>query len=644
MTVSAISRLVTYVGNGATITFAVPYQFFEIEVYVDRVLKTFGADYTISQTSPGTIGDVVFTVAPVASASIAIVGATVQTQGTDYVDNDSAPAEVYESGLDRLTMAIQERTLASQQSLRASRFAQPIPELDFAGNPGAFVHVDGSGGVELAAPEVFLGPFADAAEASAISAASDAANAQAALAAFRMRYLGAATSNPSLDGNGDAVVAGAFYYNTTANELRFYNGAVWVAVQQASGGGSGGVTGADQVTFVPVGGLSATNAQAALAELDTEKLAVSAFMSAYTASDVLSKLLTVDGAGSGLDAATLAGNPLSAFQPAIPYVTVPNSRVVSAGGLATGGGNLSADRTITVMKASQAQAEAGADDTVAMTPLRTKDAIAALSSSLAQITRQTFLSSGSYNWTKPTSGIGPNALVFVQLWGGGGGGGCATAGVGGGGGGGGAYVEHWIRAANLGATVTVNVAAGGASNDSPGTAGNDGGDTSFAGIVAYGGGGGGTSATQGGGGGGALSRGSSTGNGGAPNGGVFNGAMTADAGGAAGSTAVNNGPQGASPGGAAVKGGGGGGGGNFNSGVGGNGGSSVYGGAGGGGGSDTGTGGTGGPSLYGGAGGNGSTNGGAPTAGQAPGGGGGGSEASSSGAGGVGRAIISVFP
>lgn len=56
----------------------------------------------------------------------------------------------------------------------------------------------------------------------------------------------------------------------------------------------------------------------------------------------------------------------------------PVTRTVGVAGLATGGGDLSADRTITVPKASQAQAEAGADDASAMTPLKTKQAIDAL--------------------------------------------------------------------------------------------------------------------------------------------------------------------------------------------------------------------------------------------------------------------------
>ena len=68
---------------------------------------------------------------------------------------------------------------------------------------------------------------------------------------------------------------------------------------------------ASSVSVTPAGGISSTDVQAALEELDTEKLA----SASYTAADVLAKLLTVDGAGSGLDADLLDGLSSAAFQP-----------------------------------------------------------------------------------------------------------------------------------------------------------------------------------------------------------------------------------------------------------------------------------------------------------------------------------------
>src|SRR5205823_3645983 len=52
---------------------------------------------------------------------------------------------------------------------------------------------------------------------------------------------------------------------------------------------------------------------------------------------------------------------------ALLAATVPGARQILTGGLATGGGPLSADRTITVPKATAADVEAGTDDTKALT-------------------------------------------------------------------------------------------------------------------------------------------------------------------------------------------------------------------------------------------------------------------------------------
>lgn len=60
---------------------------------------------------------------------------------------------------------------------------------------------------------------------------------------------------------------------------------------------------------------------------------------------------------------------------ALEGLFAPLTRTISTAGLATGGGDLSADRTITVPIATQAQAEAGTNNTTAMTPLRTQQAI-----------------------------------------------------------------------------------------------------------------------------------------------------------------------------------------------------------------------------------------------------------------------------
>ena len=73
----------------------------------------------------------------------------------------------------------------------------------------------------------------------AAASATSASNAQtaaesardSALASFDSfddRYLGTKTSDPTVDNDGDALVAGALYFNSTDGEMKVYNGTSWV--------------------------------------------------------------------------------------------------------------------------------------------------------------------------------------------------------------------------------------------------------------------------------------------------------------------------------------------------------------------------------------------------------------------------------
>lgn len=111
MTISSTGNArVVYVGNGSTTVFAYPFQIkaaSQIIVKVDAVTKTLGADYTVSDV--GDVGgDVTFSVAPASGADVVIAINMPFTQGIDYTENDSFPAETHERGLD-------ERVLESQQ-------------------------------------------------------------------------------------------------------------------------------------------------------------------------------------------------------------------------------------------------------------------------------------------------------------------------------------------------------------------------------------------------------------------------------------------------------------------------------------------------------------------------------------------------
>ena len=68
------------------------------------------------------------------------------------------------------------------------------------------------------------------------SASASADAALAALDSFDDRYLGQKTSDPTVDNDGNALVAGALYFNTTDDVMKVYEGSSWVAAYVSAEG------------------------------------------------------------------------------------------------------------------------------------------------------------------------------------------------------------------------------------------------------------------------------------------------------------------------------------------------------------------------------------------------------------------------
>jgi hypothetical protein len=75
---------------------------------------------------------------------------------------------------------------------------------------------------------------ANEANASAISAAASASSAAALLDNFDDRYLGPKSSAPTLDNDGNALVVGALYFDTTTGKMRVYTASGWIDASSAS--------------------------------------------------------------------------------------------------------------------------------------------------------------------------------------------------------------------------------------------------------------------------------------------------------------------------------------------------------------------------------------------------------------------------
>ena len=73
---------------------------------------------------------------------------------------------------------------------------------------------------------------------SATSAASSATSAAASYDSFDDRYLGAKSSAPATDNDGDALIAGALYFNTTTDIMYVYGGSGWQAAGSSVNGTS----------------------------------------------------------------------------------------------------------------------------------------------------------------------------------------------------------------------------------------------------------------------------------------------------------------------------------------------------------------------------------------------------------------------
>ena len=63
---------------------------------------------------------------------------------------------------------------------------------------------------------------------SATNAATSATNAAASFDSFDDRYLGSKSSEPTVDNDGDALLTGALYFNSTTNTMKVYSGSSWL--------------------------------------------------------------------------------------------------------------------------------------------------------------------------------------------------------------------------------------------------------------------------------------------------------------------------------------------------------------------------------------------------------------------------------
>jgi hypothetical protein len=159
---------------------------------------------------------------------IVITRKTAETQEVSLINNGEFFLSAIEDMIDKNTRLLQEIDDKTSRSFLAQ--AGENVGLIFPGAENETLKYDSEG-------NLVPGPTANAIEnasADALSAAAAAASAtedrlavEAVLNSFDDRYLGAQATEPVEDNNGDPLVVGSIYYNTSTNTMRIYNGTDW---------------------------------------------------------------------------------------------------------------------------------------------------------------------------------------------------------------------------------------------------------------------------------------------------------------------------------------------------------------------------------------------------------------------------------
>jgi len=125
------------------------------------------------------------------------------------------------------------------------------------------------------------------------SATTAATNAQTALDTFDDRFLGAKSSAPTLDNDGDALITGALFFNTATSQLGVYNGTAWEypaleAQTSATASAASATSAASSLSQIGTSVSDAANSASSAAASAT-----SATSSATSASNTLASIQTV---------------------------------------------------------------------------------------------------------------------------------------------------------------------------------------------------------------------------------------------------------------------------------------------------------------------------------------------------------------
>ena len=254
-------------------TFAIPFEFFnnsDVTVYVDAVLKSEGTHYSLTG-GDGSTGNVVFNTTltgATGGSSIVIFRFTDIERTSDFSAGSDINRAALNEQLDILTAMIADQNDRTDRTIRVNDYeiapslslptianrkgkvlafnattgaiesGPTISAVDTVANTAAdiqtvadniaVIQASPTNATNAAASASAASSSASSASSSASSASSSAASAAASFDSFDDRYLGAKTSDPTLDNDGNALITGALYFDSVGAAMKVYTGSAWV--------------------------------------------------------------------------------------------------------------------------------------------------------------------------------------------------------------------------------------------------------------------------------------------------------------------------------------------------------------------------------------------------------------------------------
>lgn len=254
-------------------TFAIPFEFFnnsDVTVYIDGTLKSEGTHYSLTG-GDGSTGNVVFntTVTGATGGSTIVI---FRLSDIERTSDFSAGADINRAALneqldiltamiadqdDRIDRTIQVndyevapslilptianrkgKVLAFNATTGAVEAGPSVSAVDTVANTAADIQTvadnivviqqSPTNATNAAASASAASSSASAASSSASAASSSASSAAASFDSFDDRYLGAKTSDPTLDNDGNALLTGALYFDSVGAAMKVYTGSAWV--------------------------------------------------------------------------------------------------------------------------------------------------------------------------------------------------------------------------------------------------------------------------------------------------------------------------------------------------------------------------------------------------------------------------------